>query len=69
MSQSKSKKPSAALQSGNASMTAEAKKAGRRLKPGFELHPTGKTLVLDKDGFLAVAHQFEAVVSSLPPKP
>jgi len=32
-----------------------------------ELHPTGDTLFGDKDGFLAVAKKFEAVLSKLPP--
>jgi hypothetical protein len=34
-----------------------------------ELHPTGDTFFGDKDGFLAVAKKFEAVLSQLPPTP
>jgi hypothetical protein len=34
-----------------------------------ELHPTGDTLFGDRDGFLAVAKRFEAVLSKLPVPP
>jgi hypothetical protein len=34
-----------------------------------ELHPTGDTFFGDKDGFLAVAKRFDAVLSKLPVPP